>query len=178
MPVSQPAVPADRQPLGGRPPWVHIEPGLSRVRPVGRVSSPEWLDPPSDQLAPPRAPWLSSRPARQEALGLWRGTLHSEKTSYISKLLNLDKQGRTTSKRAVCSLVCHRVACSHTASHCPFTVASLLSIASALDGLEACSARWDPTTLMLIATLLWLSSWDKGINVIVCRVFEIQEAGD
>ena len=79
MPVSQPAVPADRQPLGARQPWVHIEPGLSRVQPVGRVSSPEWLDPPSDQLARPRAPWLWSRPAIQEALGLWRGTPRSEK---------------------------------------------------------------------------------------------------
>ena len=156
MPVSQPAVPVDRQLLGAKRPWVHNEQDLWRVRPAGRVSFPEWLDPPSDQLARPRAPWLWSRPAIQEALGLWRGTLRSEKKkqSYISKILNLDKQGRTTSKRAVCSLVCHRVACSHTASHCPFTEASRLSIASALEGLEACSARWDPTTLMLIATLL------------------------
>ena len=175
MPVSQPAVPADRQPLGGRPPWVHIEPGLSRVRPAGRVSSPEWLDPPSDQLAPPRAPWLWSRPAIQGALGLWRGTPRSELEKLLTQALYIRKN---TSKRAVCSLVCQRVACSQTESHCPFTDASLLSIVSALEGLEACSARWEPTTLMLIATLLWLSSWDKGTNVIACRVIEIQEPGD
>ena len=76
--VSQPAAPVDLQPLGVRPPWVHNEPSLVRVQPAGCVLPPVWLDPPSDQLARPRALLLLWHPAIQAAPGLLRGTRHSE----------------------------------------------------------------------------------------------------
>ena len=83
--VSQPAAPVDLQPLGVRPPWVHNEPSLVRVQPAGCVSPPVWLDPPSDQLAPPRALLLLWHPAIQAAPGLLHGTLHSEIRNVKSK---------------------------------------------------------------------------------------------
>ena len=163
---SQPAAQVGLQLLGVTQPEVHTEPGLLRAQPTDCVSLAKLFAPPADQLVRPRALLLLWRPARQAAPGLLRGTLRSE-IKNVNK--DLDIEGCVcTSSRAVWSLVCQRVACSHTASHCPFTDASRLSIASALEGLAACSAKWEPTTLMLIATLLWLSNCNRMLLSTLC----------